>query len=367
MKKKLCFLLVFTLLCTMLTVLPASCDSGEKLYVYNWGLYIDESVLDEFEDRYGITVVYDTYDSNEVMYQTLTNSNQVYDVLIPSDYMISKMMSEDMLQEIDMSKITNLSYIDPAIMEMAKSYDANNTYSVPYTWGTLGLLYNPSKVTKPVTSWDILWDEEYKGHMFMYDSQRDSLAVALKRLGYSLNTTNKDELTAAADSLVAQKPLAMKYVGDEVIQGMKANEAWMAVVYNGDAVDIMSENADLRYTIPEEGTNLFIDAMVIPKNAQNVDAAHLFINFMCETDIAYRNSVEIGYSTPHTEAFKLVEADFQEETGDADYLENYWATYWPMEDVETNLENNTHKYETFYDLGEFIKEYEAAWNRVMGE
>lgn len=364
--KRVALVLVVAMLCTVLIILPAPGSSSNVLYLYNWGLYIDESVLDDFKEQYGITVIMDTYDSNEVMYQTITNGNLSYDVMIPSDYMISKMISEDMLQEIDMSQISNLSYIDSAILEMAKSYDPENTYSVPYTWGTLGIIYNPSKVTEPVTSWDILWDEEYKNHIFMYDSQRDTLGLALKRLGYSLNSTNSAEVSAAVDSLIAQKPLAMKYVGDEVIQSMKANEAWMAVVYNGDAVDIMSENTDLRYAIPEEGTNLFVDAMVIPKNAENVEAAHLFINFMCETDIAYRNSVEIGYSTPHTEAYDLLEADFQEETGDASYLENYWATYWPMDDVKANLEKETDKYETFHDLGTFIKEYEAAWNKVMG-
>ncbi len=364
--KKVALVLVVAMLCTVLIILPAPGSNSNVLYLYNWGLYIDESVLDDFKEQYGITVIMDTYDSNEVMYQTITNGNLSYDVMIPSDYMISKMISEDMLQEIDMSQIPNLSYIDSAILEMAKSYDPENTYSVPYTWGTLGIIYNPSKVTKPVTSWDILWDADYKDHIFMYDSQRDTLGLALKRLGYSLNSTNLAEVSAAVDSLIAQKPLSMKYVGDEVIQSMKANEAWMAVVYNGDAVDIMSENTDLRYAIPEEGTNLFVDAMVIPKNAENVEAAHLFINFMCETDVAYRNSVEIGYSTPHTEAYTLLEEDFQEETGDASYLENYWDTYWPMDDVKANLEDETDKYETFHDLGTFIKEYEAAWNKVMG-
>lgn len=364
--KKVALVLVVAMLCTVLIILPAPGSSSNVLYLYNWGLYIDESVFDDFKEQYGITVIMDTYDSNEVMYQTITNGNLSYDVMIPSDYMISKMISEDMLQEIDMSQITNLPYIDSAILEMAKSYDPQNSYSVPYTWGTLGIIYNSSKITEPVTSWDILWDEDYKNHIFMYDSQRDTLGLALKRLGYSLNSTNSAEVSAAVDSLIAQKPLAMKYVGDEVIQSMKANEAWMAVVYNGDAVDIMSENPDLRYAIPEEGTNLFIDAMVIPKNAENVEAAHLFINFMCETDIAYRNSVEIGYSTPHTEAYALLEADFAEETGDADYLESYWNAYWPMDDVKANLEKDTNKYETFHDLGTFIKEYEAAWNKVMG-
>ena len=358
--------LVVAMLCTVLIILPTPGTSGNVLYLYNWGLYIDESIFEDFEERYGIMVVMDTYDSNEVMYQSIANANYAYDVMIPSDYMISKLISEDMLQEIDMSKITNLSYIDPSILEMSKSFDPQNSYSVPYTWGTLGIIYNPSKVTKPVNSWDILWDADYSGHIFMYDSLRDTLGLALKRQGYSLNSTNLDELNAAVDSLIAQKPLAMKYVGDEVIQSMKANEAWMGVVYNGDAVDIMSENPDLRYAIPEEGTNLFVDAMVIPKNAENVEAAHLFINFMCETEIAYRNSVEIGYSTPHTEAYKLLEADFAEEEGDEDYLKNYWSAYWPLEDVKEHVESGSHKYETFYDLGKFIKEYESAWNKVLG-
>lgn len=351
MKKFVCKMLAVLLICGLLLGSVSCADSREKLYVYNWGLYIDESVVREFENQYNIKVIYDTFDNNETMYQYLTGSNVVYDVLIPSDYMISKMIQEDRLQKIDFSKIPNASFIMEEIMEKSKEFDPNNEYAIPYTWGTVGILYNKEQIKKPVDSWNILWDADYKNQIFMYDSQRDALAVALKKLGYSLNTTNDAELQAAVKELIQQKPLVKKYMGDEVLQSMKVNGAWLAVVYNGDAVEIMSENEQLDYAIPKEGTNLFIDSMVIPKNAQNVEAAHKFINFLCETEVALKNTQEIGYSTPHKGAFEQLDAETKED-----------PAYWPYEDVEANPD----KYEVFHDLGAYIREYEKAWNEVIG-
>ena len=349
----LCVILSAAFMFTSCGTLGDQGSSGDdKLYVYNWGLYIDESVLDEFEEEFGIKVIYDKFDTNESMYQRFTNSNISYDVMIPSDYMISKLMKEDNLLKLDKSKIPNLEYMISDIMELSETFDPGNEYAVPYTWGTLGILYNTEKMEEP-TSWDVFWDAQYSKKIFMYDSQRDTIGMALKRLGYSLNTTNIAELNEAVDSLLVQKPLTLKYLGDEVIQGMVANEAWMALVYNGDAVDIMDKNDKLDYVIPDEGTNLFVDAMVIPKNSKNVDAAHKFINFMCRKDIALKNTLEIGYSTPHSEAFEALDDDWKED-----------PAYWPMADIEEN--KNTNKYEVFYDIGEFIKEYDKAWNKITG-
>ena len=229
-------------------------------------------------------------------------------------------------------------------------YDPENLYTVPYFWGTVGILYDTTVVDEPVDSWSILWDEKYKGNIFMYDSQRDSLMVALKLLGYSMNTQNVEELEEAKQLLIEQRPLVYAYVTDQVIDNMIAGNAALAVVYSGDATYIMDENEDMEYVIPKEGSNMWVDAMVIPSTAQNVDLAHEFINFMQRPDIAQMNTEYVMYSTPNTEVLANVSED--------EWTQN--EAYSPSQELLYSL-----PMETFRDPGEFIKEYDDIWTQVL--
>lgn len=278
-------------------------NDREKLYVYNWGEYIDPETISRFEDKYNCDVIYETYDSNETMYQKIRTGKTPYDVVIPSDYMVEKMRSEKMLKPLDMSKIPNNHYILEELLR--KSFDPKNTYSIPYFYGTVGILYDASKIDT-VDSWNILFDKTYKNNIYMYNSQRDSFMVALKKLGYSLNTTQTSKLQKAQTLLIEQKPLVYAYVTDEVIDSMIAGNASLAVVYSGDATYIMSENKNLKYAIPKEGTNIWIDSMVIPKTSHNTERAHDFINFMMEPNIAKMNTELVMYSTPNTKTMALL-------------------------------------------------------------
>lgn len=303
---------IFTLAATVMMLLscvpaPASAAKTE-LYIFNCGDYIAETTIEKFEKAYPeYEVIYEVFDTNEAMYQKLVSSNIPYDVLIPSDYMIERLIKESRLKEIDMSKLENYKYIGEAYKNT--KYDPQNKYSVPYMWGTLGILYNTDKVKEPVDSWSVLWDEKYSGEVLMLDSMRDSMAVALKKLGYDLNTTSKDEINAAAQALIEQKPLVAEYgvdiLKDKMIQGSYS----FTVAYSGDALYMQNENAELNggksvleYVIPKEGSNFWIDAMCIPTTSKNTEGAMKFIDFMCSTEIAYDNVEYIEYSTPHTEA-----------------------------------------------------------------
>ena len=219
------------------------------MYVYNWGDYIDESILKDFEEEYGIRVVYDTYATNEDMYVKIKSGGSTYDVIFPSDYMLTRMREEGMLEKLDLEKIPNSKYIDPRFL--GADYDPNNEYSLPYMWGTLGILYNTNLVDDPVDSWDILWNPKYAKQILMLDSQRDSIGVALLKLGYSINTLNPDELVAAGEILKEQKPLVLAYVVDEGKDKMVSGEAALAVVWSGDAAYAIEENPDLAYTFRE--------------------------------------------------------------------------------------------------------------------
>ena len=281
--------------------------SGEKVVVYNWGDYIDPEVLTMFEEETGIDVVYEEYETNEIMYPKVQSEAIAYDVVCPSDYMVQRMIENDLLAEIDYNNIPNLKYIDDIYMEMSKQYDPENKYSVPYLWGTVGILYNKKMVDEPVDSWSILWDEKYTDSILMQDSVRDAFAVALKSLGYSLNSTDLDELEAAKQLLIEQKPLVQAYVIDQVRDKMIGNEAALGVIYSGEALYCQKENPDLEYVIPKEGSNLWIDALVIPKNAQNKKNAEAFINYLCRPDIAKMNFDYITYSIPNSAGRELIE------------------------------------------------------------
>ena len=278
-----------------------------QVIVYNWGEYIDPDVIDLFEEETGIDVVYEEYETNEIMYPKIQSGAIAYDVVCPSDYMIQRMIDNDLLAEINYDNIPNLKYIDDTYMKMSQGFDPENKYSVPYLWGTVGILYNKSMVDEPVDSWGILWDEKYKDSILMQDSVRDAFAVALKYLGYSLNSTDLDELQAAKNLLIEQKPLVQAYVIDQVRDKMIGNEAALGVIYSGEALYCQEENPDLEYAIPKEGTNLWIDSWVIPKNAKNKENAEAFVNFLCKPEIAKMNFEYITYSIPNTAGRELIE------------------------------------------------------------
>ena len=297
-----------------------SADGGE-LYVYNWGEYIDEDVISQFEEETGITVVYDLFETNEEMYPVIEAGAVNYDVVCPSDYMIQKMRENDLLAELNFDNIPNIDQIDPAYMEMSQAFDPENKYSVPYCWGTVGILYNTKLLDElgvpAPTKWADLWDERLSGEILMQDSVHDAFMVALKKDGYSMNSESKDELEQAKQELIDQKPLVQAYVIDQVRDKMIGGEAAIGVIYSGEMLYIQDEVAslgldyDLEYVIPEEGTNLWLDSWVIPKNAKNKENAEKWIDFMCRPEIAKANFEYITYPTPNKGAFELLDEDMQ--------------------------------------------------------
>ncbi len=306
-------LLALVLVTVMSASLLGGCGSSGKypngkVYVYNWGEYIDEETLRMFEEETGIEVVYDEYETNEIMYPKVEAGASQYDVICPSDYMVRKMIDNDMLAELNWDNLTNAkANIGAQYYEQAEGFDPGNKYCVPYCWGTVGILYNTTMVDEPVTSWSILWDEKYADNILMQESVRDLFMVALKELGYSMNSTDKQELEEAKDLLIKQAPLVQAYVIDQVRDKMIGGEAALGVIYSGEAIYTQRENPDLAYVIPEEGTNVWIDGWVIPKNAPNKENAEKFIDFMCRGDIALLNFEYITYSTPNTAAQALIE------------------------------------------------------------
>ncbi|MBM6724697.1 ABC transporter substrate-binding protein [Pseudoflavonifractor phocaeensis] len=274
---------------------PGAADKG-VVNVYNWGVYIDESVLEDFTAETGIKVVYDTFESNEAMYGVLKNEGASYDVVIPSDYMISRMIEEDMLEPLNFDNIPNFEDVDPALKN--PDYDPENLYSVPYMWGLLGIIYNTSMVEETPTSWDIMFDENYSGQILMFNNSRDAIGIALKQLGYSYNTTDENQIKEAVDLLIQQKPLVQSYVMDDIFEKMQSGSASIGAYYYGDFLTMQEVNPDLAFCLPEEGTNLYVDAMCIPKNAENKENAEIFINYMCSTQAGLKNCEEIWYSSP---------------------------------------------------------------------
>ena len=281
--------------------------NGEKLVVYNWGEYIDPEVLTMFEEETGIDIVYEEFETNEILYPKISSGAIAYDVICPSDYMIQRMIENDLLSEINFDNIPNLKNIGKQYLEQSRQFDPENKYSVPYCWGTVGILYNKMMVDEPVDSWSILWDPKYKDNILMQDSVRDAFGVTLKYLGYSLNSIDLDELTEAKNLLIEQKPLVQAYVIDQVRDKMIGNEAALGVIYSGEAIYTQKENPNLEYVIPKEGSNIWIDSWVIPKNAKHKENAEKFINFLCRPDIALMNFEYITYSTPNEAARELIE------------------------------------------------------------
>ena len=281
---------------------------GDKLYVYNFGEYIDYDLIDEFEAETGIDVIYDEYETNEIMYAKLAADPSAYDVVCPSDYMISRMMDEEMLAELDYSMLPNArEYIGEQYMTAAEGFDPGNRYAVPYIWGTVGILYNTEMVDEPVTSWNILWDEKYKGEILMQDSIRDAFMVAQSRRGYSMNTTDPAELEQCAQDLIDQAPLVQAYVVDQARDKMIGDEAALAVIYSGEAIYCQWENPNLEYVVPDEGSNVWIDAWVITRDARNYENALAWIDFLCRPESALATFDFITYSTPNTGGRELIE------------------------------------------------------------
>ena len=276
--------------------------AGQTLHIYNWGEYTGENIIQDFEEKTGATVIMDTFDSNEQMYIKVANGES-YDILVPSDYMIERLIQEDLLQELDHSKLTGLDNLVDDVLGLP--YDPTNAYSIPYFWGMVGIVYDTTKVDLAdleKEGFNIFLDEKYKGDIYLYDSERDSFMMALKALGYSMNTENPDELNAAYEWLVqCVETMKPEIVIDEIIDNMAQGRKALGLIYSGDATYIMSENEDMGFYLPESGTNLWSDGMVIPKNAENVDLAHEFINHVCEYEGAYDNSSYVGYTSANEE------------------------------------------------------------------
>lgn len=291
-------------------------DQNISINVYNWGEYIstgaEEGTLNvnsEFTKLTGIKVNYTNYATNEELYAKLKGGGASYDIIIPSDYMINKMIKEGMVQKLDFDNIPNFKYIMPNFRNL--EYDPENEYSVPYTWGTVGIIYDETMVDIPQDEidWDLLWNEDYADNVLMFDNPRDAFAIAEIKNGFSLNTEDPEELKTAAEDLTAQKKIVQAYVMDEIFDKMGAGDALIAPYYAGDALTIMEENDSLNFVVPKSGTNLFVDAMCIPASSKQKEAAEMYINFMCEPDIAYANIDYICYSTPHSAAFEMLDEE----------------------------------------------------------
>ena len=337
--------LICILALSLLTACGKSQSKKETIHVYNWGDYIDMDTVRQFEKETGIRVMYDTFASNEDLYVKLKKSNDPYDVIVPSEYMVERMIREDMLMPLDYDQIPNMKKLDKRILDM--DYDPGNKYSVPYFWGTLGIVVNTDYVKEPIDSWSALWDKNYKNEIIMYNSQRDSIAVALKYLGYSMNSRSEKELEEAKDALIAQKPLVYAYLADDGRDVMAQGDAALSVMYSGDAALMRQENKALEYVIPKEGTNIWYDSFAVPKNAKNPKGAMAFINFMSRPDIAAKNAEHnVGYASPVPEAIALLPKELRED-----------PVAYPDIDKLPPLE-------VYGDLHDFVEVYDRIWTEV---
>jgi len=316
MKKLFAILLTLVLVFSIFAACGNSQEpAGTTINVYNWGQYISDGtdgyvdVNAAFTEATGIRVNYMTFDSNESLYTKLKTGGSTYDVIIPSDYMVARLIAEGMLEPLDFNNIPNYSYVDEAYRNTA--YDPNNLYSVPYTWGSVGIIYNTNYVDE-VTSWNALWDEKYSGKILMFDNPRDAFAIAEFLDGADVNSGDEAVLNAAAERLMAQKPLVQSYVMDQIYAKMEREEAWIAPYYAGDYLQMAQENENLAFAFPQEGFNIFIDAMCIPKGSQNKAAAEAYINFLCSPEISGQNLEYLGYSAPISAAKEYMDPEIAE-------------------------------------------------------
>lgn len=282
------------------------------LTIYNWGDYIDDELIDRFEEETGIKIIYETFDSNEAMLTKIQQGGTTYDIAVPSEYMIDKMREEDLLIPLDHSKIPNLKNIDERFMDLP--FDPANKYSVPYFWGTVGIVYNTKMLNDiEIASWNDLWNPALKNEILLVDGAREVMGMGLNSLNYSLNDTNEAHLKEAKEKLDSLTPNIKAIVGDEIKILIANEEAAVGVVWSGDAADMMWENENLDYVVPSEGSNLWFDNMVIPKTAKNVDAAHQFINFMLDPEVSAQNTEWVSYSTPNKAALEFMPEEMVED------------------------------------------------------
>ena len=344
--KKLSLIVSLVMVLSLFAGFAPAASAEETLVVYNWYDYIDESVIEDFEKETGIHVKYVCFTTNEEMYVKLTAGASAYDVLFPSDYIIERLLKEDMLAELDYNLLPNAANLLDWLKDT--DYDPQNRHSIPYMWGTVGILYNPAYVDGEITSWESLFDPSYQDDVFMLDSIRDSLGITLRMLGYSLNTREADALEAAKQRLIQQKEdgIVQGYMVDEVKDKMIGGEAAMALMWSGDAMYAIAEDDSLVYVVPEEGSNKWVDAMCIPKNSQHIEAAHKFIDFLCRPDIAYRNFEYIYYCTPISQVYDMMT---EEE-----------LAYEGLNPSEETLENC----EFFHDISEYMDIYDKIWMDV---
>lgn len=344
MHKKLIALISATILISssLIGCVGNKSNSNKVINVFNCGDYIDEELITKFEEETGYKVEYSTYDTNEIMYSKIKSGSNKYDLVFPSDYMIEKMINEGMAEKINFDNIPNYKYIDEKFKNL--SYDPNNEYSVPYMWGTIGIIYNPEIVKEEVKSWDILWDKKYDKEIIMFNSVRDTMAIALSKLGYSMNSTNPEEIKQAADILIEQKPIVKAWFVDQVKDAMINDEAALATVWSGDANYIISENPKLEYVVPEEGSNKWFDAMVIPKDAPNKEGAEAFINFLTDPENSLQNVDYIQYYTPNWKTYEMLDDEVKES--------------YPIDETLDNCE-------VFKDLDrDSLKIYDDEWIRI---
>jgi spermidine/putrescine transport system substrate-binding protein len=341
------FLIAAVLAMVLTAVAGCGSEQKETLNVLNYDIYIDKDLLKEFQEANNVTIKYDTYATPEEMYIKAKAGASNYDLIISSEYMIERMISEGMVNKLNFDNIPNYKFIGEDFKN--QPYDPDNEYAVPYFWGTLGILYNKNTVDASSDSWAMLWDENYSKKIIMMDSQRDSFGAALKLLGYSMNTVNEKELDEAKELLLKQKPLVMAYITDGAPDIMVNEEADMALVWSGEAVAAMAENENLDFVIPKEGSNIWIDAMFVPSTTKNQPLAEKFIDFLCSKEATLKNIEEVWYSTVHTEAIKEVDEE----------LLNNPAFNIPQEDIA--------KMEMLRDPKEFLELYTDRWTEIAAE
>lgn len=344
MTRKNLFLKILFSLCIIFLLSSCNKRDGNVVNMYNWGEYIDKEILDEFTKETGIKVNYETFVTNEDMYLKIKQGGSNYDIVVPSDYMIEKMIKEDMLEPIDKSKISNYGNIDEKFLN--KKYDPESKYSVPMYWGTLGILYNKNLVDGEITSWSDLWNEKHKYKIVMLDSSRDSLAVALLKNGFSMNSRNKKELEIAKKDLIEQKKSILAYLVDETRDNMLAENAGIAVMYSGDATELLDSDEKFEYVTPKEGTNLWFDSMVILKDSKNKENAHKLIDFLIRKEILKKNMEYTYYAVPNQEV--IGENELVKSISEID--DEYFK-----------------KMEVFKDPSDFVKEYDNIWTDVKAD
>ncbi len=344
MKKIISVFLVTVMLMASLCVM-SGCEQKEKLYLYNWGDYMDPDVIAAFEEEYNVDVIEEYFDTNEDMYIKVANGTSRYDVLIPSEYMIERLIQEDLLHKLNFENIPNYANISQSVLGMSNGVDLE--YMVPFMWGTLGILYDPEDVGQEITSWDVLWDAQYSKKIVMLNSMRDSMAAALIKLGYDINTTDEAELDAATQLLKDQLPLVLSYEGD-TIKGMLVNgSADIAVTWSGEAMAAKLAAAEngkvLDFVVPDEGGNAFYDGLVIPKTSQNKELAEKFIDFVSRAENAKLISEYIGYATANEAGFNLLDEELKAD-------EDFWAT----DDILARCT-------VFKYLGDDLEKYQSRW------